>query len=104
MFIDNINEPNILLRLPMTKAAVRAMVLNKRLKKLKIYHSCINVQDAATDFVAKQKISQIKKWMVAGGSKRGWTTWTTAAVDKRVYAAIPIVMDLLDINTVYLTF
>jgi len=25
-------------------------------------------------------------------SKRGWTTWTTAAVDKRVFAALPIVM------------
>lgn len=38
--------------------------------------------------------------MVAGGSKRGWTTWTTAAVDKRVFGAIPIVMDMLDLNTV----
>lgn len=40
--------------------------------------------------------------MVAGGSKRGWTTWTTAAVDKRVFAAIPIVMDMLDFNIVRL--
>lgn len=38
--------------------------------------------------------------MVAGASKRGWTTWTTAAVDKRVFAAIPIVMDLLNLNQV----
>jgi PhoPQ-activated pathogenicity-related protein len=27
--------------------------------------------------------------------KRGWTTWTTAAVDKRVFAALPIVMVML---------
>ena len=38
--------------------------------------------------------------MVAGASKRGWTTWTTMAVDKRVFAAIPIVMDILSMNTV----
>jgi PhoPQ-activated pathogenicity-related protein len=31
---------------------------------------------------------------------KGWTTWTTAAVDKRVFAAIPIVMDLLNLNQV----
>ena len=48
----------------------------------------------------KQGFANLKKFMVAGGSKRGWTTWTTAAVDKRVFGAIPIVMDMLDFNTV----
>lgn len=38
--------------------------------------------------------------MIAGPSKRGWATWTTMAVDKRVFAAMPIVMDLLNLNTV----
>ena len=28
--------------------------------------------------------------------QRGWTTWTTAAVDKRVIAQIPIEMSLLN--------
>lgn len=38
--------------------------------------------------------------MIEGESKRGWTTWTTAAVDKRVFAAVPMTMDLCNLNTV----
>ncbi|HYO80265.1 MAG TPA: PhoPQ-activated pathogenicity-related family protein [Bryobacteraceae bacterium] len=65
-------------RLPMTKAAVRAM-------------------DAVTGF-CKSKGTAIERYVVAGGSKRGWTTWTTAAVDKRVVAIAPLVIDLLNIQ------
>ena len=32
--------------------------------------------------------------------QRGWTTWTTGIVDKRVIAIMPIVEDLLNINPV----
>jgi len=35
--------------------------------------------------------------MVAGASKRGWTTWLVGAVDKRVIAMCPLVMDLLNL-------
>ena len=66
-------------RLPMTKSAVRAM-------------------DAVQQFMASDAGGKIKveHFMVAGGSKRGWTTWTTAAVDKRVVAIAPMVIDLLN--------
>lgn len=67
-------------RLPMTKSAVRAL-------------------DTITAFCAGEEAGKIKvdSFVVAGGSKRGWTTWTTAIVDKRVKAICPIVIDLLNI-------
>ena len=68
-------------RLPMTKAAVRAM-------------------DTVTSFCgsAEGGNTKVDGFVVAGGSKRGWTTWTTAAVDKRVVAIVPVVIDLLNIE------
>jgi PhoPQ-activated pathogenicity-related protein len=67
-------------RLPMTKSAVRAL-------------------DTITAFCAGEEAGGIKvdSFVVAGGSKRGWTTWTTAIVDKRVKAIVPIVIDMLNI-------
>ena len=69
-----------LTRLPMTKAVVRAM-------------------DTVQDFCASKAGGRVtvNDFVVAGASKRGWTTWTTAAVDRRVVAAVPIVIDLLNI-------
>ena len=69
-----------LARLPMTKSAVRAM-------------------DCVQEFLASEQGGKhkIDKFVVAGGSKRGWTTWCTAAVDKRVVAAIPIVIDVVHV-------
>lgn len=68
-------------RLPMTKAAVRAM-------------------DTVTSFCGGNDGGNVKvdQFVVAGGSKRGWTTWTTAAVDKRVVAIAPIVINMLNIQ------
>jgi PhoPQ-activated pathogenicity-related protein len=69
------------LRLPMTKAVVRAM-------------------DAITAFCAKPPEgtpATVDRFVVAGASKRGWTTWTTAAVDRRVVAIVPIVIDVLNV-------
>jgi PhoPQ-activated pathogenicity-related protein len=68
------------LRLPMTKAAVRAL-------------------DTVTAFCASEEggSTRVDSFVVAGGSKRGWTTWTTAIVDKRVKAIVPIVIDMLNV-------
>jgi PhoPQ-activated pathogenicity-related protein len=70
-----------LARLPMTKSAVRAM-------------DCVQ-EFLTTERGGKHKI---EKFVVAGGSKRGWTTWCTAAVDKRVVAAIPLVIDVVNVR------
>lgn len=67
--------------LPMTKSAVRAM-------------------DAVTDFSASAAGGgvAVRKFVVEGASKRGWTTWLTAAADRRVVAIVPVVADLLDLE------
>ena len=71
-------------RLPMTKAAVRAM-------------------DAITDFLAKLPTGSmtVKNFVVGGGSKRGWTTFSVAEVDPRVSAIAPIVFDALNLPSVF---
>ena len=68
-------------RLPMTKSAVRAM-------------------DTITAFLASLEggSAKVDTFVVCGGSKRGWTTWTTAAVDKRVVGIMPLSIDLLNIE------
>ncbi len=68
-------------RLPMVKSAVRAM-------------------DCVQELLASERGGQVKieKFVVAGGSKRGWTTWCTAAIDKRVEAAVPIVIDVVNVT------
>jgi len=69
------------LRLPMTKAAVKAMD---------------TISDLMMDKDGGGRI--VDKFVVAGGSKRGWTTWTTAVVDNRVIAIMPIVIDMLNVS------
>jgi PhoPQ-activated pathogenicity-related protein len=62
---------------PMTKAAVRAM-------------------DAIGEFAKRELGTTIEKFVVTGASKRGWTTWLTAATDPRVVALAPMVIDMLN--------
>ena len=68
-----------LVRLAMVKSGVRAM-------------------DALQQFLATEQAGRqkIEHFVVAGGSKRGWTTWLIGVVDPRVVAIIPIVIDALN--------
>jgi PhoPQ-activated pathogenicity-related protein len=72
-----------LVRLPMVKSAVRAM-------------------DAVQAFLRSADGGgvAIDRFVVAGGSKRGWTTWLVGAVDPRVEAIVPVVIDALNTEAI----
>ena len=72
------NDAEWLPRFPMTRAVVRAM-------------------DLVQDISKKNKVN-VNEFVVSGASKRGWTVWTTAAIDKRVIAIAPMVIDMLNLN------
>jgi PhoPQ-activated pathogenicity-related protein len=73
------HDPSWLVRLAMVKSGVRAM-------------------DAIQAFLASDAGGKLKidKFAVAGGSKRGWTTWLIGVVDPRVVTIIPMVIDALN--------
>ena len=62
---------------PMTKSAVRSL-------------------DAIQAFSAGVLEHEISRFVISGESKRGWTTWLTAASDPRVEAIAPMVIDMLN--------
>lgn len=72
-----------LARLPMVKSGVRAM-------------------DAVQEFLASAEGGglEIERFVVAGGSKRAWTTWLVGAVDQRVSAIMPLVIDALNTEAI----
>jgi PhoPQ-activated pathogenicity-related protein len=69
-------DPEWPVHVAMTKAAVRAM-------------------DTVQTFLTMRR--PIDDFVVIGGSKRGWTTWLTAAVDPRVKAIAPASIDMLNL-------
>jgi PhoPQ-activated pathogenicity-related protein len=66
------------LLLPMVKAAVAGM-------------------DAVVALAADRQLD-IGRFVVTGASKRGWTTWLTAATDERVVGIVPLVIDMLALD------
>jgi PhoPQ-activated pathogenicity-related protein len=74
------SDPTVILRMPMTKAAKRAL-------------------DTITA-VSQQRLpdSNVQKFLVLGASKRGWTTWSLAATDKRVIAIVPMVFSMINMG------
>lgn len=67
------------LLLPMVKSAVAGM-------------------NAVEQFAKSEWSLAIGEFTLTGGSKRGWTTWLTAAIDPRVTALAPAVIDTLNMT------
>ena len=68
------------------------------LVRLAMVKSGVRALDAIQEFMKSEAGGGVKidEFVVSGGSKRGWTTWLVAVVDKRVIAIMPAVIDALN--------
>jgi len=65
---------------------------------LPMVNSVVRAFDASSAASEREWGAPLERFTVTGGSKRGWTTWLTAAVDSRVVALAPIVIDALNME------
>jgi PhoPQ-activated pathogenicity-related protein len=72
-------DENWPLLFPMVKSAVRAI-------------------DTLQAWAKENRKPALTRFVVSGGSKRGWTTWLTGAVDARVVAIAPMVIVMLNLG------
>lgn len=81
------DDASWLVRFPMVKSAVKAMDAAEQFLKGLAAEPGGPGEDVRPD-----------GFFVAGASKRGWTTWLTAAVDPRVKGIAPMVIDVLNMQ------
>jgi PhoPQ-activated pathogenicity-related protein len=65
---------------------------------LPMVNSVVRAFDASSAASQQEWGAPLERFTLTGGSKRGWTTWLTAAVDPRVVALAPIVLDALNME------
>jgi len=67
---------------------------------LPMVRSAVSAMDTVQDFMANDSRSRraTSNFVVAGASKRGWTTWLSAVADPRVSGVVPIVIDVLNMD------
>jgi PhoPQ-activated pathogenicity-related protein len=60
--------------------------------------SLTKAMDAIQAFAMREWNHIVRFFIVTGGSKRGWTSWLTGAVEPRVKAIAPLVIDTLNMQ------